>query len=176
MSAPTVIKVGRTGSGYRVRVEGRGTLKESPAVQEFAGRVLGEGEADLVVDLLYCDYLDSTFLGCLLTLQKRHGAGPSPRVLIAATDQVARRLFAASHLGSLFRFVDAGPAVVGAEEPLPTAPLDARNLAWHVMECHRRLAEVDGPDREAFAQVADALASELVPRGGPVARRGPRGG
>src|SRR5689334_5995318 len=64
MSAPSVVKVGRTTSGYRLRVEGTGTMRESPAVGEFAERSLRDGTSTLVVDLSACDYLDSTFLGC----------------------------------------------------------------------------------------------------------------
>jgi hypothetical protein len=48
MSPPSVVKVGRIRSGYRIRVEGRGTLRESPAVHEFAGHVLRDGASTLV--------------------------------------------------------------------------------------------------------------------------------
>jgi hypothetical protein len=29
------------------------------------------------------------------------------------------------------------------------------------MECHRRLAEIDGPNKTKFAMIADHMASEL---------------
>src|SRR4051812_10134118 len=101
MPALSVIKVGRTCTGYRLRVEGRGTLRESPAVAEFAGRAFEDGASTLVVDLLACDYLDSTFLGCLVNLHRRHGRCEPPRLLIAASPAVGRRAFAANHLESI---------------------------------------------------------------------------
>src|SRR4051812_9057346 len=103
MSVPCVVKVGRTTAGYRLRVEGTGTMRESPAVSEFAGHALGDGASTLVVDLTACDYLDSTFLGCLVNLQLHHGRGEPPRLLIAASPGVGRRSFAANHLEPLFR-------------------------------------------------------------------------
>lgn len=161
MPDSSVIKVGRTRTGYRLRVEGRGTLRESPAVHEFAGHALGDEVSTLVVDLSACDYLDSTFLGCLVILQKRHGSGRPPRLQIAASPAVAQRAFAANHLRTLFLFIDECPEVVGDDHTIPAPALAAGELGGHIMECHRRLAEVGGPNRSAFGEVAEALAREL---------------
>ena len=63
--------VGRTEAGYAIRIEGRGTMRESPALQRVVRTVL-DGEACAVtIDLAVCDYLDSTFLGCLVDLHRR---------------------------------------------------------------------------------------------------------
>jgi len=161
MSAPCVEKVGRTTSGYRLRVEGTGTMRESPAVGEFAGHALRDGTSTLVVDLSACDYLDSTFLGCLVNLQKRHGRGQPPRLLIAASPSVGRRLFAANHLEPLFRFVDECPGVVDEDETIPPLAPGSRDMGTHILECHRCLAEEGGPNQAAFRQAADALGREL---------------
>ena len=125
MSPPSVVKVGRIRSGYRIRVEGRGTLRESPAVHEFAGHALGDGARTLVVDLSACDYLDSTFLGCLVDLHKHHGSGEPPRLLIAASPAVRRQAFAANHLEPLFHHVDECPEVIGEDRVIPPLALEA---------------------------------------------------
>jgi anti-anti-sigma regulatory factor len=161
MSPPSVVKVGRIPPGYRVRVEGRGTLRESPAVHEFAGHALRDGASTLVVDLSACDYLDSTFLGCLVDLHRRHGSGQPPRLLIAASPAVRRQAFAANHLEPLFHHVDECPEVVGEDRVIPPLALEASDLGRHILECHRRLAEVEGPNRSAFGAVVEGLAREL---------------
>jgi anti-anti-sigma factor len=161
MLAPSAIKVGRTSTGFRVRVEGKGTLRESPAVQEFAGQAFRDEACTVVVDLSACDYLDSTFLGCLVTLHKRYGCGQTPRLLIAASPAVRQRVLAPNHLDSLFRIIGECPEVFSEDTVSPVA-LGSRELGWHIMECHRRLAEAGGPNREAFGQVAEGLARELV--------------
>ena len=75
------LRIGRTNSGCVVRVEGRGTLRESPAIQEFALHFLEQEQERgvFVIDLAGCDYLDSTFLGFLVLLHGRYnrdGAAP----------------------------------------------------------------------------------------------------
>lgn len=169
MPASSVLKVARTRAGYLLRVEGKGTLRESPAVSQFAERVLNEPGNSLAFDLSSCDYLDSTFQGCLVVLHKRFDSGPSPRVLIAASPQTRDRLLRREHLDQIFSLTDASPEAVGEDLTLPTLALDSVELAQHVMECHRRLAEVDGPSCQAFAEVADQLERELVQPGPPSA-------
>ena len=168
MSPPSVVKVGRIRSGYRIRVEGRGTLRESPAVHEFAVHALRDGASTLVVDLSACEYLDSTFLGGLVDLHRRHGAGQPPRLLIAASPAVRRQAFAANHLEPLFRYVDECPEVIGEDRIIPAPTLRASDLGSHILECHRRLAEVGGPNQSAFGAVAEGLTRELAgSRSGP---------
>lgn len=163
MKPPATIKVGRTREGYCLRIEGQGTLRESPAVREFAGRVFRDEASTLVVDLSACDYLDSTFLGCLAQIHKaRLGEGMEGRFHLAAPRPVARRLLAPNHLESLFTIVEDGPEVVGEEMAIPLVDLGASELGWHIMECHQRLAEIEGPNRAAFDEVARRLARELA--------------
>src|SRR4051812_26393353 len=50
MSALSKTRVSRTPSGYYIRVEGRGTLRESPAVHAFAGHVLESEPGTVVLD------------------------------------------------------------------------------------------------------------------------------
>ena len=54
------------------------------------------------------------------------------------------------------------PGVFGSPAPLPCdGSADAATLARHVMDSHRELAEVDGPDRAKFSAIADRMAAEL---------------
>jgi anti-anti-sigma regulatory factor len=165
MSTHSVVKVGRTCTGYRVRIEGRGTMRESPAVQQFALKALEAEVPSLALDLSACDYLDSTFLGCLLGLYKRFGVGHSPRLLIAAPPETRQRLLTPSHLDALIQTSGECPDVIGDDLTIPPLVLASRDLGKHILECHRRLAEIDGPNQAAFSEVVDRLAEELVPSG-----------
>ena len=157
-------------------------MKESPAVQEFVSRTLGPvgaahpGAAQagaVTVDLSGCEYLDSTFLGCLLGLYKQYGgkgaregagASPSPPFAVAAPPERLAKLFGPTRLDRLLRAEKEPPHVAGEWVPLaidqPT--LDKRDLTQHVMECHRRLAEVEGPQQAAFRRIAEQLERELA--------------
>ena len=45
--------------------------------------------------------------------------------------------------------------------PLPAADPASTDVMRHVMECHRLLAELGGPQQAAFAAIADHLEREL---------------
>lgn len=162
MPATSAVKVGRTATGVSVRVEGRGTLREGPAVHEFAVRTLDSDPCTLTMDLSACDYLDSTFLGGLVDLYKRFGSHQAPRFAVVAPPEVARRLLSPTRLDGLVRVADGAPEVLGEfVEFLASAP-GLYDLGRHVMECHRRLAEVDGPRQASFQRIADQIERELA--------------
>jgi len=162
MSTPSVVSVGQTRSGSAIRIEGRGTMRESPAVHEFAVQVLNQGSERLVIDLADCEYLDSTFLGCLVDLHKRYGTSEPPRFVVSAPAETARRLLAATRLDTLLHPTEERTEFLGESVVLPPQVLEAIELGRHVMECHRRLAEIAGPNQAIFERIADQLAQELV--------------
>ena len=54
-----------------IRVEGRGTFQNSPALTEFSRKLINEGRRQFVVDLKDCSAMDSTFMGTLASLAIR---------------------------------------------------------------------------------------------------------
>ena len=182
MATASAVHVARTDQGCCVRIEGRGTMKESPAVQEFVSRTLGPSGAAsagaaragaVTVDLSGCEYLDSTFLGCLLGLYKQYGgegaregsgSSASTPFAVAAPPERLAKLFGPTRLDRLLRAEKEAPHVAGEWVPLaidqPT--LDKRDLTQHVLDCHRRLAEVEGPQQAAFRRIAEQLERELA--------------
>src|SRR5690349_3855422 len=64
MATPTALRVAPTENGCVIRIEGRGTMKQSPAPRAVALETLhGDDHAVVVIDLSACEFLDSTFLG-----------------------------------------------------------------------------------------------------------------
>lgn len=155
-------KVSRTRSGYRIRIEGRGTMRESPTVHAFAKHVLNSEPGSLLVDLSGCEYLDSTFLGCLVDLHRNYGVQHPARLLLAAPPEARKRLLAPNCLDDLFHYLPDGPEVIGEDVVLPTVSLSREERGLHVLECHRRLVELGGPAQAAYQGVVDRLAEELI--------------
>src|SRR3954463_7175856 len=119
MPTPSALTVGWTRRGYCVRVAGRGTMRESPALRAFALQILDEpGRPTLDVDLTACDYLDSTFLGGLVGLFRRfEQAGPSGRLAIAGPTEVLHRLLGPTRLDDLLPPRAGRPDGVGGGGP-----------------------------------------------------------
>jgi anti-anti-sigma regulatory factor len=136
-------------------------MRESRAVREFFTSCLTNEDASLVIDLTCCEYLDSTFLGCLVSLQKGASRQPVGCFVIAAPAERRESLFGTLRLDRLFQQIDAPPQAIGEPHALDVDDRDARTLGRHVMDCHRALAQVDGPNQAAYASVAETLAREL---------------
>src|ERR1041384_4057628 len=78
--AVSTLKVAPTENGCMIRIEGRGTMLESTAAKNVALATLkGDDCAAVVFDLSACDYLDSTFLGCIAELHRGFGRSAPPR-------------------------------------------------------------------------------------------------
>ena len=178
MSAPAVLKVARTPTGYCVRIEGRGTMRESRSASEFVARAADSNPPPtVVVDLSACDHLDSTFLGCLVEMQRRvskasgspgvpgpsgvPAVAPGPRFVVSASPEKVKKLLSPTKLDLALKRTAEPPQVSGEWIELPAADPASPDVIKHVMECHRRLAELGGPQQAAFAAIADNIEREL---------------
>ena len=159
--APTCIQIGQADSGPIVRIEGRGTMRQSASVNEFIGRVLSAEVGQVVIDLSGCNYLDSTFLGCLLRLHKRFGASKPPRFCVAAPQTLARKLLGSTCLDRILQVVPSAPPINGVWHELHAESQESREVARHVLACHRELASIEGPAQSAFRRIAEQMEREL---------------
>jgi anti-anti-sigma regulatory factor len=162
MAQGAKITVARFSSGVTIRVEGRGTISESPVVHAFAERVLRDPGQQVIIDLSACAYMDSNFLGGLVSLFKRDRNSGGSRFAIFVPEAERRSMFGASRLDTIFPFVDFLPPAIEATFELEAQGTVSREeLAAYVIECHQRLAEIGGPEAQEFARVADAIAGEV---------------
>jgi anti-anti-sigma regulatory factor len=139
-------------------------MNQSSVLQEFAIQALkGPGSTDsLIVDLTDCEYLDSTFLGCLALLHRRHNQNAPHRFMVIASPDRCAKLLGSSHLDQLLVFAEQRPEVDSGSLITMDHEVDSpHELFKHVMECHRRLAELKGPRYLEFQSIADRLAAEL---------------
>ena len=56
------------------------------------------------------------------------------------------------------------PPVIGEFVVIAPEAMNSKDMARHIMECHRRLAEIPGPQQNAFAAIAQQMARELEQR------------
>ena len=155
------LRLGRTETGYIVYVAGRGIVRESRTLHEFALGIVEDGACTLAIDLSGCEYLDSTFMGCLVDLYKRFGKQSAKRFEIIADKERSRSLLAAAHLHTILPIGERPPQLIAECLVLALCELDRRQLGRHIMDCHRRLAELGGPNQEVFNRIANQLELEL---------------
>lgn len=151
----------RTRTGYLIRVEGHGTMRESHAVQKFVAGTLSDDTLTLSIDLNDAQFLDSTFLGCLVGLQKTWGQRKPDCFQVIATAEQVKKLLTPTRIHTLLTITDKADDVLGDRVAITAGVMEPRDLGRHIMECHRQLAEIEGPDQNAFRRIADHLAEEL---------------
>lgn len=156
---PSELLVGHVANGFLIRVVGRGTMQESPAFRA-AAESNANGEVT-IFDATHCDYLDSTFLGCLVGIKKACDQSPTRRFVIKASNAARIKLFSISSLDKYFDFIDNCPEPLDALQPVEIDRLDPITLGRHSMRCHQHLAERGGRDSAAFKSVADSLSKEI---------------
>jgi anti-anti-sigma regulatory factor len=161
-----ILTVACTDPGYAIRIEGRGTAQDSAALSAFVLQYLRTVDRPaLTIDLSACQYLDSTFLGCLLMVQRRFRGTANAQLSIVADAEVRAKLLRATNVDQILTCVEVAQPAKGTFLPLKPASLDARELGSHVVESHRALARVPSAFAGLFAEVAEKLAQELAGQG-----------
>jgi anti-anti-sigma factor len=140
------------------RVEGRVTMPHSVPLRLFAERCLAEGATQVLVDLRDCAYMDSTFLGTLLSLKKAADRQPRASLLLISPSDGCRRLFAQMGLTGMFPTQVADPDPSADWQELSCNPSDVGTLKRNVTEAHEQLANLPGPAGEQFRTVQQCLA------------------
>ena len=135
-------------------------MRESPTVRDFLCGALTDG-AHVIVDLSECDYLDSTFLGCLVKLQR---VGTKRWFQVVADDAARKRLFAATQLDGYFSFIPQSPKSTTPFAKLDISPLSDHELGQHMMEAHAALGDIPSEFASRFKRIASQLMSELKQR------------
>ena len=161
MKAMGTVSIGRFADGYVLKIAGRGGVQESSTLRDYVQLCLKSDGSQVILDLNDCEYLDSTFLGCIVGLHKHYGIDGSGRILVAAHQTTCDRLLAATKVDRCLDLIDEAPALVKEMQPVVTPTLTTRDMGQHVMDCHQLLAQLGGPDAETFARIAEQLGREL---------------
>ena len=130
MPMSSVLRVGRTASGYRFRLEGEAALRGHLALFElFVVQLLDRTAGSVVVDLSDCTRVDDRFLDMLFDLGRLYAGAGARRFTIAT--QSPRE-------------------AAGADEiELPGLELGGADIERHLAGWHRLLGLLAGPRRDA---------------------------
>lgn len=152
------MQVARAADQVVIRIVGRATMQESPALRKTADMSLDAHH--LVWDMSECEYLDSTMLGCLIGVRKE-AERLKRQMLIVADRSRQVKLFTTSSLDQYFDFIDECPQVTTDWIDIEREGIDTDALSRHVLVCHERLADRGGADGETFKRVVDRLSTEI---------------
>jgi anti-anti-sigma regulatory factor len=138
------------------QVVGWGRMHQSMPLRRLSEQLLSEGITSLRVDLRHCTYIDSTFLGTLLTLRRASKKVPQAEFLLISPSAECCKLF--HQMG----VEDCLPAVCSPEQTgewleLPCEASDVDTFNRNVLQAHQELANLGGRAGQAFQVVARCL-------------------
>lgn len=153
----SVLRVATAAETVYIKVDGEGVAHLCPTLRTFIERMVKANKESFIVDLADCRYVDSSFLGTLLSViehQKRI-------VVINARRNVTDRF-------DLLGLTQIIPIKSGVAVPfslslhrLPVGVADKRALAEAVERAHRQLIKADRRNRARFAALLKLLKKEL---------------
>lgn len=159
--AQGIVRVCEDGLTATFQVIGWGKMDMSLPVRRFAEKALAAGARCLRFDLRQCTYMDSTFLGTLLIVQRAVRKNQGAEFFLVSPSDECRKLL--HQLG----VVEVFPCMACAEETAVAWTELARTLDdvgafnRNVVQAHRELAELGGSAGAAFEPVARCLERDL---------------
>jgi hypothetical protein len=116
----------------------------------------------LSIDLSACEYLDSTFLGCLVTLHRKYDHPDHVRLQLVASSATRHSLLHLSRLENLFEFFTDPPEMLEPSVEVDVMIPDRDELGRHIAEAHRQLAELGGTSADGFDQITKDVNDDLA--------------
>ncbi len=151
-----------------VRVTGRGTFKNAPALKRFASSAIEQGCSMLLIDMAECGGLDSTFMGVMAGLATRLKRVNGGRVVVANLSKKNCNLLSTLGLNRLVETHLEGDENGELAEAL-RVPLEqgeerdvaAREQVETMLMAHKELADTDEGNVARFADVIAFLEQDL---------------
>ena len=166
MNSPPSILVGITSRAVHVRVEGKGSFQNSPALKEFSKRMLERGYRHFVVDLNGCPVMDSTFMGTLAGIALRLREFGNGSLLVRNANERNSDLLQNLGLNNLFEVESKGirswQLRTWSGAPLEADhPIDRSDQAECMIEAHEALVDADPENFARFKDVLEYLKQDL---------------
>lgn len=161
-----VVRVQHAGRTTLFQVEGRVTMLHGTALRRLAEQRLDEAAAALRIDLRRCTYMDSTFLGTLLFLQRAIARSGQGALTLVSPSPQCLRLLRQMELEDLFHIEEAdeaGEPAGGTWTELKGESEDLAAVRRTVAQVHQELARTPGAAAAAFGDVARGLACPAGP-------------
>jgi anti-sigma B factor antagonist len=165
VNSPASILVGVTNRAVYVRVAGKGSFQNSPALKEFSKQMLERGFRNFVVDLQGCSVMDSTFMGTLAGIALRLREFGNGTLLVRNANERNWDLLRNLGLNNLFDVQSKAADLT--ESVVEAAPLDADRVVGRndqaecMIEAHEALVDADPENLARFKDVLEYLKQDL---------------
>jgi len=149
------------------RVQGRGSFKISKTLKQFAAQMLDDGRKTLVMDLKYCEGMDSTFMGTLAGISQRYQKAGGDPVMMTSVSPKLHQLMKTLGLDRLVKIQASSwktqeqVTSLPEGEPSQDSELEA---AEHILEAHETLCKISPENLSKFEDCLNYLRQDVENR------------
>ena len=163
--APSIgtVRYFRDGDAVTFHVAGRGVMQHGLPLRRTTEALLGDGVRQVRMDLRDCIYMDSTFLGTLLTIRKMLEARTAGPLTLITPSVPCAKLIQEMGLGEFIPATDAPYDAAAPWVELKIDNGDAGSFRRNVAQAHEELAALPGPAAEQFKQVIRCMSEADKP-------------
>lgn len=112
---------------------------------------------DVFIDLSATEYVDSTFIGFLVSSSQECKHDGRPALHLAAPSPEVRKALEQMHLTGRFDVVDELPTLAGSVVELPRVNASNVEMADLIVKSHEALIDADPRNEEEFRRVIDGF-------------------
>src|SRR5262249_5742976 len=158
---PCNVQVRREQGVATVRVEGRASMNFCPGILRWVDDWLAQEAARIQVDLSRCTYMDSTFVGTLLSLFRRCKDRCPGTLRLLAPSPACAQVLRQMHLLDIFTVSPDADAATAGWTALPADCEERKAVLGQVVQAHQELAALPGEVGKTFRGIAEELSSEM---------------
>lgn len=152
------LRIHRSGAVLTFQIDGRATMEHAMPLRRLAEEGLAMGATCVHVDLRRTQYMDSTFVGTLLGLQRLTGAAAA--FALVCPSPPCQRVLDGLGLSACFPISQTDePTDDWCEADL--AGEDRTCLKYCVVESHQHLVDCGGKTAAPFRAIVDTLRREM---------------
>ncbi len=146
-----------------VKVIGRGTMEFCPRIQDKLNDLINKSQIkEVIFDLSEADYIDSTFIGTIVTLDKKLKEKFNTHAYIYEPSERVDSILNSMDLKNYIKFVHKLPEF---ERMWEIAKTERENIDFKMIyNVHEKLMEVSDKAREKFKLFMEQLKEEIEER------------
>lgn len=157
------IAVGTVQGGLYLGLAGRATQRTCPTAGQLVGDYLSTHppEPKIVIDLDGCGWVDSTFAGWLVGVNRRIEHLPGGQLCVAGCSDRCRKSLEKMHLARLFRFETIEAPAETRIVACVTSDHPTKEELELMLEAHESLAGLSEQNQRVFGPIAAMLRQQV---------------
>lgn len=155
------MQVAESAEAIVVRIDGPATMAIGPNFSALCEHYRDDRRRPILVDLSGCEWLDSTFAGCLLSQSVRSRGDQAASFTLVAASPGCRD--ALDKLGVTQLLLDENATLPShiTFEPVTPETFSPDRVAQTIVDAHDRLADVSEANQRTFGTLAAAFRADL---------------